>query len=259
VGAAAVVTAAARAGRRYWWQILPVAVVVCIVTALAGVVVDDLVDRTNVPLSLLTDLTASAVSVLGAVFLSGFLCRLVGGPKDGLEGASVREVLRTLSWGRLVGADLMVALLVVIGLIAFVIPGLVAATLFAVVGPVIDIESRPVVAALRRSAHLVRPRFWTVALLVTLPVALASVFDALAPDSTSLRAVLETLAIRGVADALLEVAIGLISVQLCFRLIALDLAPAAAGGQGSGEKAATGCRTDVDGTEPGRGSRPVTP
>jgi hypothetical protein len=199
------------------------------ITAVAEIVVDDLVDRASLPLALLVDLSASAVSILGAVFLSGFLTRLVGEAEDGSESVSVRDVLRTLPWARLAGADLMVVLLVVIGLIALVIPGLVAITLFAVVGPVIEIENRPVIAALRRSAHLVRQHFWTVALLVTLPMAVASEIDSLAPHPSSVRAILATLAIRGLGEALIEAAIGLILVKLCYQLIALDRAPAAAG------------------------------
>jgi hypothetical protein len=73
-----------------------------------------------------------------------------------------------------------------------------------------------------------------VALLITLPVALASEFEAVAPDWTGVRAILETLAIRGLGQALVEAAIGLIAVQLCYRLIALDHVPSAVAGQEPG-------------------------
>jgi hypothetical protein len=224
LGAGAVVAAAARAGSRHKWRILAVSLVVCLVTAVVEIVVSDFVDRANLPLSLLADLSASGVTILGAVFLSGFLTRLIGETAAGGESVSVREVVRTLPWGRLVGADLLVALLVVIGLLALVIPGLVAINLFAVVGPVIEIENKPVIAALRRSAQLVRPHFWTVALLVTLPVAVASEIDTLAPHPSSWQAILAVVAVRGVGEALLEAAIGLVVVQLSYRLIALDRA-----------------------------------
>ncbi len=227
LGVAAIVAAAAKAGRRHWWRILAVAIAVSILTALADIVVADFVDRTNLPAALIADLSASGVTLLGTVFLSGFLCRLIGGSQDGAEGTSVWKVFRTLAWGRLVAADVLVAVLVVIGLIALVIPGLIAINLFAVVGPVIDIEDRSVIAALRRSAHLVRRHFWATALLVTLPLAVASEIEAVAPDSTSVRAILENLAIRGVWQAVVEAAIGLMSVQLCYRLIALERVPPA--------------------------------
>jgi hypothetical protein len=163
------------------------------------------------------------VVLLGTVFLSGFLSRLVREVEGGSERASVRTVVRTLPWGRLIGADLLVGLLVVVGLIALVIPGLAAIVFFAVVGPVIEIENRPVIAALRRSAHLVRRHFWPVALLVVLPLAVATgIFDSVAPHPDSLWAVLEILAIRGLAEALVEAAIGLTLVELCYRLIAVD-------------------------------------
>jgi hypothetical protein len=212
---------AARAGIENWWRILAVAVAVSVVGALAQILVEVFVDRANISVSLVTDLTASVVSLLGAVFLSGFLCRLVGGNGD-KEDTSIRHVARTLPWWRLIGADLLVVLVVVIGLIALVVPGLIAANLLAVTGPVIDIENRSVIAALRRSAHLVRGHFWAVALLATLPVMLVSEIDVLGPHPTSLTAVIELMAIRGPGDAIIEAAIGLILVKLCYRLIALE-------------------------------------
>ena len=217
------VAAAARAGSRHVWRILAVAFLVSIATALVEIAVNNLIDRTNVPLAILGALSASGVSILGTVFLSGFLCRLVGETEHGKESTSVRRVLHTLPWFRLVWADILVALLVVIGLIALVIPGLVAINLLAVVGPVIEIEDKPVIAALRRSAHLIRKHFWKVALLATLPVMLASEIDNIGPDHpTTAGAILEVLAIRGLAEAVVEAGIGLMLVELAYRLIALD-------------------------------------
>ncbi len=223
-----VVAAAARAGRRRLRLILAVAVVVATATALAEVLVDDLIDRANVPLSIFGDLSATAVSILGTVMLSGFLCRMVGEAEHGQEPASFPQVVRHLPWGRLVRADLLVVVIVVIGVLALVIPGLVAFTLLAVVGPVIEIEGRKVLAALRRSAHLARQRFWTVALLATLPVILASGVESVIPHPDSMAEILEVLAIRGIGEGLIEAAIGLILVELCYRLIALDRGPAPA-------------------------------
>ena len=114
------------------------------------------------------------------------------------------------------------------------IPGLVARNLLAVVGPVIEIEDRRVLAALRRSAHLVRQHFWSVALVATLPVILASGLEAAAPEPSGVAEILEVLAIRGLAEGLIEAAIGLVLVELCYRLIDLD--------DGPGERPAAGER-----------------
>ncbi|HUD38649.1 MAG TPA: hypothetical protein VMR14_17240 [Streptosporangiaceae bacterium] len=231
VGVGRVLGSAALAGRRYWWRILSVAVIVSIITSFAEVIVDDFVDESNLPLALLAHFSALGLSLLGAVLLWGFICRLVGSSMDldldldlgrGQEDASLGRVLRTLPWGRLVAADLLVSLIVIVGLLALVIPGLAALTFLAVVGPVIETERLKVRSALRRSAHLVRGHFWVVALLVTLPVALESELASVAPHLANWQAVLEVFAIRGIAEGIAEAAIGLVVVNLCFRLIALD-------------------------------------
>jgi hypothetical protein len=220
-----ILAAAARTGWRHRQRTLAVAVAVSAVTAVLEFVANHLTDQANVPLLLFTGLTASGVSLLGTVFLSGFLGRLVGEAEHGKDRASVWQVARTLHWGRLVGADLLVVLAVVIGFVALVIPGLAAMTLLAVVGPVIEIEDRRVAGALRRSAHLVRRHFWTVALLATLPVIAASGIDSVVPDPDHAGQVATALVIHVVAGALVEAAIGLVLVQLCYRLIALDRPP----------------------------------
>ncbi len=226
LGARLVLVAAARAARRCGWRILAAAVAVSLVTAVVDIVVDDVIDRTDLPVVLAADLSASGLTLLGAVFLSGFLSKLVAAGEAGNDRPSVRQILRTLPWGRLIGADLLVTLIVLVGLIALVIPGLVAANLLAMVGPVIEIEDRSVLAALRRSAHLVRQHFWTVALLVLVPVTAASDIATFAPEPLSVRSVLEILAVRGLGEGLAEAAIGLILVTTCRRLITLDRGPA---------------------------------
>jgi lysylphosphatidylglycerol synthetase-like protein (DUF2156 family) len=217
-----IIAAAARAIRQNVWRIVGVAVVVSLVTALADVAVTNLIDHSNLPLTAAGELTSSAVSVLGAVFLSGFLCRVVAESEHGGEEVTLGLVLRTLPWFRLVMADLLVVLLFVLGLIALVIPGLAVLTLLAVVGPVIEIEDRHVRAALRRSAHLVRPYFWWVTLLATAPLVLSSELEALAPEPHHVPQIFEDLGIRGVGIGLLEALIGVVLVELCFQLIELD-------------------------------------
>ena len=148
--------AAARAAIRDPWRILAAAIVVSLVTALLDILADNLVDKTNLPLVFVTSLSATGAATSGDVFLSGFLCRIVGDAEHGTRAsqrASIRQVAADLPWRRLIGADLLVALLVIIGLAALIIPGLIVITLFAVTGPVIEIERRPVFSALRRSAR----------------------------------------------------------------------------------------------------------
>jgi hypothetical protein len=228
-----VIAAAARSGRRHLHVILAVAVAVSTVSALAEILLDEFIDRADVAVSVAADLSASAVSILGTVLLSGFLCRIVGATEHGQKPATVLQVVRHLPWGRLIRADLLVVVIVVIGVLALIIPGLVAFTLLAIIGPVIEIEGRKVYAALRRSVRLTRQRFWTVALLATLPVILSSMIESFIPHPDDVAEILEVLAVRGIGEGLIEAAIGLILVELCYRLIALDRAPAAGHRDGS--------------------------
>ena len=161
------------------------------------------------------------MGLLTTVFISGVLCRIVGEVEHGQEHLTIRQIARTLPWVRLALADLLVVALVVVGLLALVIPGLIVGNLLALTGPVIEIEHRPVRAALRRSARLVRPHFWSVALLVTLPVLVASGIETIVPEPHGVAEILEAVAVRGLVEGLIEAAIGLILVELCYRLIAL--------------------------------------
>ena len=224
IRAGRILAGAARVARRDPWRILGVAIAVTVTSVLAEIVADHVIDEHSTWQAAVAGVLTEGIGLLGTVFLSGFLCRLTGGADRGQEPVALGEVLRTLPWRRLVVADLVVVLLVVAGLIALVIPGLVIANLLALAGPVIEIEDRPVRGALRRSARLVRPYFWRVALLAMVPVILVSQLEVAGPEPTGAAEILETLAIRGVAGGLVEAVIGLVLVQLCYRLIALDAA-----------------------------------
>jgi hypothetical protein len=54
--------------------------------------------------------------------------------------------------------------------LAFIVPGIIAFALFGIVGPVINIEDRGIVDALRRSAQLVRPHLWVACVVIVLPL-----------------------------------------------------------------------------------------
>jgi hypothetical protein len=218
----AVIVSAARAGRIDAWRMLAIAIGISCLTAVAELAADRLVDKANVPVAVVSSLGTTALSMLGVVFLSGFLSQLVGEAGHGRQPVTFTELLRNLPWWRLILADLLVVTIVVAGVLALIIPGLIAINLLAVVGPVIEIEDRRVIAALRRSAQLVRLHFWKVALLATLPVVAEDELSSLAPESHGAHGLLLTIVIKGVAEALIELALGLVLAELCWRLIAID-------------------------------------
>src|SRR5664279_901660 len=108
-----IAAAVVHTARRHAWQILVVSVVVSAVTVLAELTADHLLGRADLATALAGSLSASMVSLLGAVFLSGFLGRLVsttehGGTEHGEHRTRIRDVLRSLPWGSLILADLLV-------------------------------------------------------------------------------------------------------------------------------------------------------
>ena len=89
--------------------------------------------------------------------------------------------------------DVLFALIVIVGVLLLFVPGLVFFTWFALAGPVVEIEGRGAVPALRRSRELVRGCFWPV-FAVVIPIELVT--DVLTDTASSL-------ATRAVGDTLL--------------------------------------------------------
>jgi hypothetical protein len=263
-----IAVAVAHTARRHAWRILVVSIVVSAVTVGVETATDHLLDQADVTTALVGALSASTVSLLGAVFLSGFLCRLVstsqhgasehgtehgkaahgktehgktehgktehGKTEPGADGSRIRDVLRSLPWVSLIVADLLAVLIVLIGLVALIIPGLIAITLLSVAGPVIELERQHAVAGLRRSAHLVRPHFWRVAALATLPLLVANGAVGILPDPSGPTDVVTSVIVRSIGEGVVESAIGLLLVELCYRLIAADHAAADSADEAAG-------------------------
>ena len=112
------------------------------------------------------------VSLLGEVFYVAIVSAAVVAGSSG-RVPRLGIVLRELPLGRLLAADLSYALLVAVGFLALLVPGLIFLAWFALVAPAIEIEHRRFLDAFRRSRSLVRPHFWLV-LGIIMPLALAS-------------------------------------------------------------------------------------
>jgi hypothetical protein len=217
-----VLSAAADAGRRNWWQIFAVAIPVSAISAGLEIVLEHYLNPSDASLSISATLAATGVSILGTVLLSGFICGLVGATEHGKERRTFADTVLSLSWKRLVMADILVTLVVVIGLLLLVLPGLAAFTLLAVVGPVIEIEDRQVLSAFRRSVQLVRQHVWLVIGLGTVPLILAAELEAVAPEPNRTGEIAEFLLIRGVAMGLVEACLALLLVEVCYQLMDSD-------------------------------------
>lgn len=100
-------------------------------------------------------------ALLGEVFYSGVVAAGVAETR-GRGRHTLRGIARAVPYGRLAVVDVLFALIAVIGLLLFVVPGFIFFVWFVLSGPVVKIEGRRPLAALRRSRELVRGNFWRV-------------------------------------------------------------------------------------------------
>ena len=84
-----IAAAVLRTGRRHAGQILLVSIAVSLVVTAVEIAVDHLLSHAGLAAALSGALGSSGVSLLGAVFLAGFLSRLVSAERDG--GQARRE------------------------------------------------------------------------------------------------------------------------------------------------------------------------
>ena len=128
-----------------------------------------------IALAIASLLVATALQVLGPIAFAGFLD--AGVANEYLRGGHRRldEVLRTLSWKRLIAADLIVTVIVGIGLSLFIVPGLILYGLFGLIGPVVVQEGAGVRSSFARTCALARFAPRLVIILVVVPFAFEEV------------------------------------------------------------------------------------
>jgi hypothetical protein len=171
-----------RIGRTYraWARVLlPLAIVVFVPLGLVHAIPVH-VEATSFDLdngfrvfgAVLALLLLTVSGLLGEIFYTGAVAIALTHP-HGEEPPSLREVARMVDYRTLIVVDLIFGVLVAFGLVAFVVPGIVAFIYLALAAPVVEIEHRGVRASLSRSIRLVRGRFWYV-LLALLPIEIFS-------------------------------------------------------------------------------------
>ncbi len=168
-----------------------------------------------------------------AILYQGMVVKLVRDVQDGRLDASVGDLMRSVGpvLLTLIGASILAGIAESIGFIAFIVPGCILVTIWAVIAPVIVIEGTGVFDAFRRSQSLVSGYGWPVfgtvisATLISAIAALAltAIAEAIA-GGPILRIVFGTLASTFTAP------IGaLVAAVLYYRLLELKSeAPAAA-------------------------------
>lgn len=158
-------------------------------------------------------------STLGLTFYSGMLERMVGAVERNEDPQPIGEVLRTLPWIRLFVADVVLLALGGAAALLIVVPGLVLDTLFALVGPLINLLGSTVREAFRQSVLLVWPHFALVFCFVAIPLAVEHEVLVLVHDLVPHESVWLVFASTFVLSTAFGIALGLTEVSVAERLV----------------------------------------
>jgi hypothetical protein len=99
--------------------------------------------------------------LLGEIFFSGAIAISLTHP-HGERRPGLHEIAGRIEYGRLVVVDVAFVAIVAAGLLLGLVPGVLAFVFLGLAGPIIEIEKRSALGALRRSFNLVRGSFWLV-------------------------------------------------------------------------------------------------
>ncbi len=199
------------------------AVVVFGLTALFETLVEAWAHNWAVGWVVALDVAAFATDVLGEVFFVGLLDRLVGEAAHGGAAQSVPTVVRTLPYRPLILADVLVVALVLLGLFVFFVPGVIFFTLLCLSGPIVNIEGTTAVRALRRSAQLVRRRFWLAFFLVSVPFFVADWVASTVQEAAHALPLVADFGVHAVLATSIAIVTGLVQVELAHRSIEDDI------------------------------------
>jgi hypothetical protein len=158
-------------------------------------------------------------STLGLTFYSGMLERMVGAVERNERPQPIGQVLRTLPWLRLFLADILLLVIGGVAALLFVLPGLVVDTVFALVGPLINLLGCTVREAFRRSVVLVWPHFVLVFCFVAIPLAVEHEVLVLVHDLVPHEAVGLVFLSTFVVGTMFGIGLGLSEVSLAERLV----------------------------------------
>jgi hypothetical protein len=112
----------------------------------------------------LAALATTAIALIATFWYQGMVVEAVVDILDGRRDHTIGSLFSSVSpviW-TLIGAGLLATIIIVIGFILIIVPGLIALTFLAVVAPAVVIDRASATGALSRSRELVRDNAWRV-------------------------------------------------------------------------------------------------
>jgi hypothetical protein len=112
----------------------------------------------------LVGLATIAIGLIATYWFQGMVVQAVVDILDGRRDHTVGSLFSSATpfLGRLIGAGVLATIIIIIGFILIIVPGLIALTFLAVVAPAVVIDRLGVTDALRRSRELVGGNAWRV-------------------------------------------------------------------------------------------------
>jgi hypothetical protein len=143
--------------KAHWRHLLPIAFVVYLTVAILGALLAAL-------LTWFGAIIAAFISLVALFWLQAALVKAVEDVRDGRADLSLGETFEAARprLAAVLVAGILAALGIVIGLVLFIIPGLILMTLWAVIIPAIVVEGRSAGESFGRSRELVRGYGWGV-------------------------------------------------------------------------------------------------
>ena len=122
----------------------------------------DVTDGFKVAALLAAVAAVTASSLFGEVFFSGAIAASLTHPEDE-ESPGFGHLARHISYGKLIVVDILFVGMLVLGAVAFIVPGILVFVYLSLAGPVVELEKRGIWDGFKRSFRLVRGHFWMAA------------------------------------------------------------------------------------------------
>jgi hypothetical protein len=199
-------------------------------------------------------LLAFLIRIVASTLFTGMVVELVADVQDGRRDSSAGQLLRAVTpvlW-QLIAVAIIAGIVIVIGLIALVVPGLYLITIWSVFVPVIVLERAPGLSSLSRSRALVRGNGWQVFAVLFVLFILVGVLTVAAGAAAASASTAVGLVVQVVLGILTAPLAALAAAVLYFELDGRRPRPGAVAG--------TDARPDdVPGDGPGEGAPPDVP